>query len=65
MITNITLIMSSCCIHTKKVLADLMRTKDKAITVKYNDVQWQSCVSDWGLFALAFATYAQVNDHTL
>ena len=42
--------------HTKKVLADLMRTKDKAITVNYTDVQWQSGTSDCGLFALAFAT---------
>jgi len=42
--------------HTKKVLADLMRTEDKAITVNYTDVQWQSGASDCGLFALAFAT---------
>ena len=41
---------------TKKVVADLMMTKDRAISVTYANVQWQSGGSDCGLFALAFAT---------
>ena len=38
------------------VIADLMMTTKKVISVKYADVQWQSGPSDCGLFALAFAT---------
>ena len=42
--------------RTKKLVADLMMTRDKAIVVTYSNVQWQSGGSDCGLFALAFAT---------
>ena len=41
---------------TKKLVADLMMTRDKAISVTYANVQWQSGGNDCGLFALAFAT---------
>ena len=42
--------------RTKRVIADLVMSKDKAITVTYPPVQWQSGASDCGIFALAFAT---------
>lgn len=41
---------------TKKVLADLLMTKKKAITVTYSNVQFQNGGSDCGLLAIAFAT---------
>ena len=40
---------------SKKIVADLMMCRDKAITVTYVPVQWQSGGADCGLFALAFA----------
>ncbi len=41
---------------SKRVIADLMMTRDKAIEVTYAPVQCQSGGSDCGLYALAFAT---------
>ena len=43
-------------VHDKKVVADLLQCRDKAILVSYTDVQLQAGGSDCGLFALAFAT---------
>ena len=40
----------------KKLIADIMQTREKQIKVHYCDVQWQSGGSDCGLFAVAFAT---------
>ena len=42
--------------HEKKVVADLLQCREKAIMVSYMDVQLQAGGSDCGLFALAFAT---------
>ena len=42
--------------HTKKLVADLMQSKEKVIDVCYCDVQRQSGPNDCGLFAIAFAT---------
>ena len=42
--------------HTRKLLADLLQSKQQHIEICYPDVQWQSGVSDCGLFAIAFAT---------
>lgn len=41
---------------TKKVIADLLMTTNRAIKVTYRNVQWQKGGSDCGLFAIAFAT---------
>ena len=37
-------------------MADLLQSKQQHIEICYPDVQWQSGVSDCGLFAIAFAT---------
>ena len=42
--------------RTKRVIADLVMSKDKVIAVTYPPVQWQSGASDCGIFSLAFAT---------
>ena len=42
--------------HTRKIIADLIQSKQKHIEVHYHDVQWQSGPNDCGLFAIAFAT---------
>ena len=42
--------------HTRKLVADLMQSKQKHIEVCYTDVQRQSGVNDCGLFSIAFAT---------
>lgn len=42
--------------HAQKLVADIMMSPDRAIEVRYIDVQWQSGMSDCGLFALAFTT---------
>lgn len=49
--------------HTKKVVADLMQSKENQIEVRYADVQRQSGASDCGLFALAFATTLYFGDN--
>ena len=41
---------------TKKIVADLLMTEKKAITVTYSNVQFQNGGSDCGLFTIAFAT---------
>ena len=40
----------------KKLVADLLQSPSKEITIRYCDVQWQSGGSDCGIFALVFAT---------
>ena len=42
--------------RTKKIIAELMMTQDKAILVYYPGVQWLSGVNDCRLFTVAFAT---------
>ena len=42
--------------QTKKLIADLLMTREKSITIMHTSVQWQSGSSDCGLFVLAFAT---------
>ena len=42
--------------HTRKLVADLLQSKQQHIEICYPDVQWQSGVSDCGLFAIAVAT---------
>lgn len=42
--------------HAQKLVADIMQSRERAIEVRYVDVQWQSGACDCGLFALAFAT---------
>jgi len=41
---------------TNELFADLMMTRDKAITITYANVLWQSGGSDCGLLVLALAT---------
>ena len=41
---------------TKKVLADLLMTKKKTITVTYRNIQFQNCGSDCRLLGIAFVT---------
>ena len=40
----------------KKVIADLLQYPGDTITIHHCAVQWQSDISDCGLFAIAFAT---------
>ena len=42
--------------HEQKVVADIMMSPYPTIQVNYIGVQWQSGISDCGLFALAFTT---------
>ena len=42
--------------HTRKLITDVLQSKHRCIEVCYADVQWQSGLSDCGLFAIAFAT---------
>ena len=39
-----------------KLVADLMQTREKSLTIEFVDVQKQKGSSDCGLFALAFIT---------
>ena len=42
--------------HVQKLVADIMISPDCAIEVRYIDIQWQSGMSDCGLYASAFTT---------
>ena len=48
---------------TKKIVADLVQSKENEIEILYADVQRQSGASDCGLFALAFATSVCYGDY--
>ena len=42
--------------HTKKLVADIMQSRERHIDIFYADVQHQSGSNDCGLFAIALAT---------
>ena len=47
---------SECSDHSKLQISSILHTQQKAIRLRYNNVQMQSGEADCGLFAIAFAT---------
>ena len=50
--------------RTKKIIANLMMTQNKAILLYYPGIKWQSGTNDCGLFAVAFTTSLCIDEDT-